>query len=297
MMTDQNDFSAAALFADLDTDVMSEPAREATWQAPAEGQRAALKEGEFTEVCPSCRGSGRWGFQRRECFACKGRGRLTHRQKVAKEAHAKGKVTKARNLAERREAWIQANPTEYAWLLDACSRGFSFAVAMADALAQYGTLTEKQMATVQRLVVQDAERKARWAREQAEREANAAAVDVTRIATAFETAASKGLKRPKLRLDVFTFSPAPKTGTNAGAIYVKEGETYLGKILGGKFTRSFVCTAEQEDGITRAASDPVAAATAYGQRTGNCACCNRELTAKESLERAIGPICAEKFGW
>jgi hypothetical protein len=36
---------------------------------------------------------------------------------------------------------------------------------------------------------------------------------------------------------------------------------------------------------------------AYGKRTGACSCCGRELTNGESIDRGIGPICAEKYGW
>lgn len=36
-------------------------------------------------------------------------------------------------------------------------------------------------------------------------------------------------------------------------------------------------------------------AARYGQVTGRCACCGRELTNEESIERGIGPICWEKY--
>lgn len=36
-------------------------------------------------------------------------------------------------------------------------------------------------------------------------------------------------------------------------------------------------------------------ASAYGRRTGRCGICGRELTDPVSIERGIGPICADKF--
>ena len=48
--------------------------------------------------------------------------------------------------------------------------------------------------------------------------------------------------------------------------------------------------------LERVAKDPTAAARLYGQETGQCSCCGRELTRKESIDRGIGPICAELFG-
>lgn len=44
------------------------------------------------------------------------------------------------------------------------------------------------------------------------------------------------------------------------------------------------------------ARDPRAAAIAYGQRTGTCSCCGRELTRHSSIDAGIGPVCATKWG-
>jgi hypothetical protein len=114
---------------------------------------------------------------------------------------------------------------------------------------------------------------------------------------AFGKAKQAGIRRPKLRLDVFTFSPASADGKNAGALYVKEGETYLGKIAGGKLFASRDCSQENKDRILAVAADPEQAAVAYGKRFGQCSVCARELTNEDSINRGIGPICAERFGW
>jgi hypothetical protein len=122
-------------------------------------------------------------------------------------------------------------------------------------------------------------------------------VDITPIIEAFERARGNGVRSPKLRLDTFVFSRAPDHGANAGAVYVKEGETYLGKIAAGRFQTSRECDKETEARVLAVAADPATAATAYGRRYGRCSICGRELTRNESIDRAMGPICAVRFGW
>jgi hypothetical protein len=159
-----------------------------------------------------------------------------------------------------------------------------------EALSKYGTLTERQLSAVQKCMSRDIERQT--AREQA-----APQVEIARIEIAFANAREKGLKYPRLRLAGLVFTPAKADSQNAGAVYVKTGETYLGKIAGGKLFKSRDCTPDAEASIIAAAADPEAAAVAYGKRFGQCAICARELTNQESIDRGIGPICAEKFGW
>lgn len=84
----------------------------------------------------------------------------------------------------------------------------------------------------------------------------------------------------------------------AGALYVKAGNAYLGKITSDRYlpTRE----AEQIGIVARvieAMRDPLTLAISYGRRTGRCSCCGRELTDPSSVERGIGPICASKFAW
>lgn len=200
---------------------------------------------------------------------------------------------------ERFSEWAAEHPDEAAWILASAKSGFSFAMDLKAAVKKYGGLTENQAAAVRRLIQQAKEREQRRAAMNASREA-APAITVARIEEAFGVAKESGIKVPKLRLDAFTFKPAPATGANAGAIYVTEaqrGGAYLGKVLGGKFLRSQVCSDEAEKAIVAAASDPHAAAIAYGQRTGTCSACGMPLSNAESIELGIGPICRERFGW
>jgi hypothetical protein len=251
----------------------------------------------WKERCSKCNGTGTFGYYRvGQCYACKGKGMIE--RFTAPEVRAKATARKAANKTAAADAWIAANPVEHAWIMKAGKRS-EFAAKMGVAVIQYGHLTERQMETVQRLAKADAERDAQWAKDRAERDANAPAITVAKIEAAISAAIEHGIKRPVLRLASFKFSPAPVTGKNAGAIYVKstDGE-YLGKVQEGTFKRAFgTCTEELAAEVVAVAADPEAAAVAYGKRFGQCACCGRELSNAESIERGIGPICATKFGW
>lgn len=264
----------------------------------------APQGGLFVEVCAKCRGTGRYfgrSSRGHECFACKGAGKFY--RKTSPEARARAKANaeanKERKSAAGWEAFTVAHPEAAAWIVDRAPR-FNFAAEMQAAVKRYGNLTPGQLAAVERLRVKDAERDAQRAQEaatRAEREANAPAMQMAKLEEAFATAKASGLKRPVLRISGFKFSPAPLTGKNAGAIYVKSGAgEYLGKVAGGRFTRSYSCDEVTADEVLAAGADPLAAAVVYGRKTGACACCGKELSNAESIERGIGPICADKWG-
>lgn len=196
---------------------------------------------------------------------------------------------KLAKLQKSIDAFGAQYPKEIAWMGLNAPR-FDFAHSMCVALSKYGSLTERQLAAVQNCIERETER--RKASEQ-----SAVAVDVTRIEVAFKNAQEKGLKYPRLRLANLVFTPAKADGKNPGAVYVKTGDTYLGKIAGGKLFKSRDCTPEAEAEILTTAADPEAAAVAYGKRFGQCSICARQLTNQESIDRGIGPICANKFGW
>lgn len=180
--------------------------------------------------------------------------------------------------------WTQQYQAEYQWL-SANAKSFDFAHSLTVWLGKHGSLTEKQLAAVQKCMS-----KAKPAPQAAQE------VDVEAIEYAFEKAVSKGIKRPKLRLGSLVFSPAPATGKNAGAIYVVgKNKVYLGKVQQGAFKASFECTPEMADRVVQCASDPHAAAVAYGKKYGQCAVCGRTLTDAKSVELGIGPICKEAF--
>jgi len=262
----------------------------------------------FEQACPKCNGKGRVTFgyvnvRSGECFACKGVGKLSFKTSPATRAKAKASAqrrvaAKADAMVAKANEWKAANPAETAWMESSAPR-FEFAQSMLDALNKYGTLTEKQMATVQRLTVQSAERQAQYQAERQAKAQTAPEVSVEAIEVAFQTAKGAGIKFPKLRLADFVFSPASEKSANFGAVYIKsKGEgVYLGKVMGGKLFTSRDCNAETKDRIVEVATDPKQAAIAYGQKFGACSVCGRALTDGDSISRGIGPICAEKYGW
>jgi hypothetical protein len=262
----------------------------------------------FEQACPKCNGTGRYTFgyvhvRSGECFACKGKGKMSFKtspatRMKAKMASQKRAVAKADAQASKVAEWKEANPAETAWM-EASAPRFEFARSMLDALNKFGHLTERQMETVQRLTVQDAERQATRAVEQATRAETAPVVSVEAIEVAFNNAKQAGVKFPKLRLDTFVFSPAGENSKNAGAIYIKsKGDgVYLGKVMGGRLFTSRDCTTEASERITAVASDPKQAAVAYGMKFGACSVCGRQLTDSDSVARGIGPICAENYGF
>jgi len=262
----------------------------------------------FEQECPKCKGTGRVTFgyvhvRSGECFACKGKGKMTF--KTSPATRAKAKASAQRRATEKADAqaakaaeWKAENPAEAAWM-ESSAGNFEFARSMLDALNKYGHLTERQMETVQRLTVQAAERQAARAAEQVARAQTAPVVSVEAIEVAFNNAKESGVKFPKLRLDTFVFSPAGENSKNAGAIYIKsKGDgVYLGKVMGGRLFTSRDCTTEAAERITAVASDPKQAAVAYGMKFGACSVCGRQLTDSDSVQRGIGPVCAENYGF
>ena len=262
----------------------------------------------FEQACTKCNGTGRYTFgyinvRSGECFACKGKGKLTFKTSPAtrlkaKLASQKRAVAQAEAKATTAQEWKNAHPAEAEWMERSAPK-FAFASAMLEALTKFGSLTEKQFETVQRLTAQSAQFMAERQAERVARAESAPEVTVGAIEVAFKNAKQAGIKFPKLRLDAFVFSPAGEASKNAGAIYIKNKEdgVYLGKVMGGRLFTSRECDAETSERIVAVSSDPKQAAIAYGQKFGKCAICARALTDKDSIALGIGPICAEKYGF
>jgi hypothetical protein len=294
---------------DLDdafTGPLSEDNRKAGFNlAQAEADRIAGQS--FSETCRACRGTGKFrsysGRTVGDCFKCKGTGTLvfktspTARAKSAEQRDRKADQKRI-DLQTARAAWIETYAEDFAWM-KAKDESFEFAHAMMEAFLKYGSLTERQHATVTRLRIADAERQAARKAEAEARVVNAPVIDVSAIETAFAHAKGSGIQKPKMKLAGFKFSEAPAHGRNAGALYVVRvgDDQYLGKVQDGKFTRVRECDEATQAEVLAVASDPHNAAIAYGRRTGNCAICGRELTNHASIDLGIGPICAEKYGW
>ena len=298
---DELDDDIGDIFADMG---IEKPAS-GVLSSPVVAAKPDITQALHYEPCRKCGGTGRFarGYSfSGPCFTCKGKGKLAFKTDAATRAANRASAARRKEEAATSNVatFAHEHAAEVEWMKAASARGFQFAANMLEAIGKYGSLTERQMETVERLMVQDAERderRAQEAKERAEREANAKAVDITRIVASMEQAISKGTKRPILRLDTFRFSRA-SSGQNGGALYVRDAadtERYLGKIVDGRFIRTRECSTEEEVRIIAAAADPEASAHIYGKRTGTCSCCGLELTNHESIELGIGPICRSKF--
>jgi len=116
--------------------------------------------------------------------------------------------------------------------------------------------------------------------------------DLTLIRQMFDAAREESRSgKLHFRAGQIQLSLAPSYGRNPGAIYVKRGDDYLGKIVGINYTGK-PCPE-----LAVIALDPYKAATQHGNLTGHCACCGLELSDPVSVERGIGPICAAKWGF
>lgn len=284
---------------DLDTDLGTP-----TFRKPNLDRVSIVNGGEagYEQItCPKCngRGSKTYGYvniRTYPCFMCKQTGKVTARRIKAVEAAKKGRETAAANLIDRREAWIAEHSAE-AEFIRRNSEWSDFYRSMCDAVATYGHLTDRQLASVQSGMAKAAARKAEKAAAQQAQQTSAPVLDVSVIESLFATAGRNGLKRPVFRaLDGIAVSQAPATGRNAGALYVKENGEYAGKIVNGKFFATQSASAAVLPRLIEIAKDPMGQATLYGKQTGICCCCGAELTNKLSIELGIGPICRSKWG-
>lgn len=173
--------------------------------------------------------------------------------------------------------------------LEGAASWSSFAADMV-AKARRNSMTENQLGACQRM----------RAKCEARAEAKAApkatvAVDLTPIRTMFDSAFTKGFKKPTYRAEGLVISLASMQGANPGALYIKDTNGgYLGKLVGTEFKP--VRGGEiAGDALRTIAADPLGAAIAYGRKTGTCSCCGRTLTNAESIELGIGPICRDKY--
>lgn len=244
--------------------------------------------------CEACFGTGKWRGGRvnnsgsSQCFACGGNGYFLHSEQDRRNARHKAAARKAKKLADTRAAFDAQHPG-IGHFLTVAATWSTFALQLSEKLAQYGALTDPQLRAVESMQAKCA---AKHAERAVEREANKQTIDLAPIRAMFETARNSGHKRPVYRAAGLVISRASDTGRNPGALYVKtaEGDEYLGKIIGTEYA------GKPAPALAAIAADPRGEAIRYGQRTGQCSCCGRELTAEASIDAGIGPVCASKWG-
>jgi hypothetical protein len=249
----------------------------------------------WSQKCPQCvngifQGASRFG---QVCLACNGKGEVFFKtspeQRAANRQAANQR--KSDKLTAKVKDFTEKNPEVVSWIHGRLDRS-TFATSLSAQLLQRGFLTDNQVAAVMRMIEADKER----AKQVAQSVSTAKSVDVSGIEGLFKKAQ---VQKPVLRLDAFKFKPAPDTGKYPGAVYVTDANTseYLGRIHEGKFIKTRSATPEIEQRILEAAASPQEAAVKYGKMTERCSVCGHKLDNPESVERGIGPVCAEKFGW
>tara|TARA_R110002096_G_scaffold112327_1_gene244847 strand:- start:2225 stop:2917 length:693 start_codon:yes stop_codon:yes gene_type:complete len=194
---------------------------------------------------------------------------------------------KARLMApENKAKFNEANPGLIDALKELTSWN-SFAASLVEQFDDRGSLSDKQTGAAVAMLMKVKANKAN--------KPEAPSVDLSNVVAMFNKA-HEAIKTPKFRFEDLVISRAPDAGANAGALYVKVDGEYMGKVKEGKFFGIRFTPEDTLSKLQKIAESPLSAAVAYGRRTGACACCGRELTVHASIERGIGPICAERFG-
>lgn len=274
----------------------------ATEQRDLDNATTTSKRDVVKYPCEHCGGTGRWRrgsnrYGETKCFGCGGKGYFKSSKQDRQKAKRQRQESKARKLQDALGGFEEAYPGIRA-ALDAIKSWNSFALSLASQLEERGSLSEKQVQAAQRMLAKlEANKK--------KRDDAATAVDLSAIRDMFETAYSKGHKRPKYRAEGLVISRAPDSGRNAGSLYVKLDDDdefaeceYQGKLTPDNMFRPVGSVdARTLEALNAIAANPAEAAVRYGRRTGQCSICARQLTNSESIDRGIGPICADKFGF
>jgi hypothetical protein len=289
-----NKFDPAAPFADLDSD-LDAPAS-APRKLDSEQQANLANYGHVASVatvahfnCIKCGGSGRFiGYTGRDfgpCNRCGGRGTVKTDPMARQAAKLRKQQRELIDRQYKRDQFLVARPDVAAWFKRSMNTGpvaNEFAESLWDALLKWGSLTPNQLAAIERSIERNKEYDAARA---AKHEAIAAdALDIRPIPSGLYLVNDVQLKVSNVA------NPASKWH---GWVFVKRGpeEFRAGSQKPGQPYRG-----ENRDELRAILKDGLAAAVAYGRKTGCCAICSRTLTDPESVARGIGPICAERFG-
>lgn len=246
--------------------------------------------------CETCNGKGKLHsiYGGRTCPLCKGKKFFKNSPATRKKWKEDARRLEKAKLEEKQAAFIEREPGLIEFFREN-SEWSDFFRSLLDSFNKYGSLTENQTragrASMERTI------QSRKEKEKA-REEQKVVVDLAPIKSMFDTAVASGLKRTKYRAEGLELTRAPDTGRNPGAIYVNRisDNEYVGKVVRGKFEPVRSTVEEDKLSILRIAENPSEAAVRWGQKTGTCSCCGRELTDPASIAAGIGPICATKWG-
>jgi hypothetical protein len=96
----------------------------------------------------------------------------------------------------------------------------------------------------------------------------------------------------------FKVSPGSVGSQWEGQVFFKSIDgRKLGYVKDGRFNRQFACTDAEANAVLTVAADPKAGLFAYAKAWSRCGVCGRGLLNDVSIERGIGPICMERYGF
>ena len=255
---------------------------------------AAPAAAPYKQACVKCNGTGIFrsytGRSLGECFVCKGAGfkefKTSPEQRArATEQRAARAAAQQAERVQAQQAWAAEPRDVLAWIRREDGR-FDFATSISNALAQYGTLTEGQVAAVRRCIERDAQRAA-------ERAAQAAAAPAAPDMHKFWEVLQRHARFYAGKLTI-----SRRNQDQLCWIKHDDAEKVIGKIDNGTLTlwnRPGVDMGAVREQLAEFEGAPLQAAMRWGKLAGRCCSCGRDLTDPASIEAGIGPICAGKF--
>jgi hypothetical protein len=286
--TDLEDWDNVEVSADAETQPIEKSIDE--WTNRSASSQGAIYE----EKCKDCRGSGKFysytGRYVGPCFKCKGTGKLTF--KTSPESRAKAAETRAKKRQEKKTAEIMRRANKFqAWcndnedvaaFLKAGAEWSDFYKSLWESAYKYGSLTDKQLAAVQRGMAKA------QANKSAEPETG---LDLSDLPSGYY-AVPDGDTRLKVRVN------RPGKDSNwHGWIFVSDGAAYGHRKNYGRQGPGKKYSGQITEQLKAIMADPATASKEYGKLVGCCGVCGRKLEDEHSVEAGIGPICAQKMGW
>jgi len=210
-LEDSREWSGDTLVTDTEIDTSVErTTRETT------GGHVASRTGEHVEKCPKCVNGTFCSYTGRPvgpCFKCKGTGKLTFKtsretRDANRERAARKKTAAADAKLADAKRWLEENPERAAFL----DQSWEFPVSLKTALYKWGSLTDNQLAAVDKCIVKQAVKAEARKSEQSD-------INLTDILSGLY-AVPDGDTRLKVRINVVT------RGKWKGWVFVDDGAEY-----------------------------------------------------------------------
>ena len=120
--------------------------------------------------------------------------------------------------------------------------------------------------------------------------------DLSKIEAMFDKA-SASLKKPRVHMLCGTEElTLTRALTGEGLHVQRNAGRYVGRLAQGRYQPVRGAPTDTIGALASFAADPLKAVVAFGQATGRCALCSRTLSDPVSVERGVGPVCAERWG-